>query len=343
MRFGFMVSSDDPASDDPLRRVADHVERARAARDAGFDTVAVAHRYSYGPAGPEGPTTSRFQPLPLLAHLAAIVGDRMHLATTILLSASAHPVQLAEDVATLDAMCGGRLRLGLGLGWLPAEFEAFGVDRRHRVRRMVELVEVLRRLMTEDEVDYAGRFFTVRKAKLVARPVQRPTPPIWIGASTEAGARRAARIGDTWTISAHSSVDEILPELAAYRAERAALGRPLPDERPISRMVYLAPDRRTAVEEVLPVLAARHRAKAHRFGDDATTQRTDAELARGRWIIGTPEDCVEQIAAIRDALDVNQMIFTMPWNGSGQPERLRTIRLLGSEVIPAFAPSGRVR
>lgn len=115
-----MISSDDPPDVDGRVRIADHSARAVMAADVGFHSLAVAHRYSYGPAQPdhrgEPLTTSRFQPLPLLAYLSGLLGPRMDLVTTILLSASAHPVQLAEDVATLDAMSGGRLRLGVGLG-----------------------------------------------------------------------------------------------------------------------------------------------------------------------------------------------------------------------------------
>jgi alkanesulfonate monooxygenase SsuD/methylene tetrahydromethanopterin reductase-like flavin-dependent oxidoreductase (luciferase family) len=338
MRFGFMVSSDDPP-DDGVGRLHEHVERAQLAADAGFDSIAVAHRYSYGPAAADTRgtplTTSRFQPLILLGHLSGVLGDRVDYITTVLLSVSAHPVQLAEDVATLDAMCAGRLRLGIGLGWLPFEFEAFGVSSNRRVSRLVELVVLLRALLSQDRVDFEGRHFGIRKARLVARPVQHPHPPFWIGASTVAGARRAARIGDTWTICAHASVREISGELEAYRAELRSMGRPVPEERPISRMVYLARTRREARDEILPLLAARHRAKDGRFSG-FPSDASDEELARGRWIVGTPAECVEQIAEVRDALDVNHMVFTMPWAGSTQAQRLRTIELLGSEVLPAF-------
>jgi alkanesulfonate monooxygenase SsuD/methylene tetrahydromethanopterin reductase-like flavin-dependent oxidoreductase (luciferase family) len=338
MRFGFMVSSDDPPGDG-VGRLHEHVERAQLAADAGFDSVAVAHRYSYGPATSDSRgdplTTSRFQPLILLGHLSGVLGDRVDYITTVLLSVSAHPVQLAEDVATLDAMCVGRLRLGIGLGWLPFEFEAFGVASNRKVSRLVELVALLRALLSQDNVDFEGRHFGVRRARLVARPVQRPHPPFWIGASTVTGVRRAARIGDTWTISAHASVGEITGELEAYRDELQSMGRPLPAERPISRMVYLARTRREARDEILPLLAARHRAKEGRFSGPLSGA-SDEELARGRWIVGTPAECIEQIDEVRAALDVNHMVFTMPWAGSTQAERLRTIELLGSEVLPAF-------
>lgn len=346
IRFGLLVSKDDPPEVGGARRVAEYVERALAARDAGVDTIAVGHRYSYGPAVADergSPlVTSRLQPLLVLAHLAAHLGDTVDYATLVLLSTSAHPVQLAEDVATLDAMCGGRLRLGLGLGWMPNEFEAFGVPLRGRVRRLEELVTAVRLLLTEDEVDFDGRYFPLRRARLVARPVQRPSPPLWIGASAEPAIRRAARLGDTWTISAHLSIDELRPHLAAWRDELARLGKPEPAERPITRILYLAEDRRTAVEEARPALIDWYRKRGEWgwfLAKDLTNGAaiSDEVFSQGRWIIGDPADCVEQIHRLHEALGVNRIVFNLsPGLGATHAQRLRTIRLLGKEVLPAF-------
>jgi alkanesulfonate monooxygenase SsuD/methylene tetrahydromethanopterin reductase-like flavin-dependent oxidoreductase (luciferase family) len=343
VRFGIMVSNDDPAAMDPRQRIAEHVERAVVARDSGFDSVAVGHRYSYGPvrADERGQPlgTWRFQAVPLLAHLAGHLGDTVDYVSAVLLSTSAHPVQLAEDIATLDAMTGGRLRVGIGLGWMPVEFEAFGVEPKVRARRLEELIEATRALLTQDEVDFAGRHFRFREARLVARTVQRPAPPIWLGASAEPAIVRAARLGDSWSISAISSLAELRPQVALYRAELARLGRPVPDDRPINRWVYIAEDRRTALDEAMPVLAEWHR-KRGTWGwfkaraEDGTI--ADDVLGNGRWIIGDPQDCVDQIATLRKELDVNHLIFTMPWPGTPQERRLRTLRLLGEHVLPAF-------
>lgn len=343
LRFGLLVSKDDPPEVDGARRVAEYVERALAARDAGMDTIAVGHRYSYGPAAADqrgSPlVTSRLQPLLVLAHLAAHLGDTVDYATLVLLSTSAHPVQLAEDVATLDAICGGRLRLGLGLGWMPNEFEAFGVPWRRRVRRMEELVTAVRLLLTSDQVDFDGAHFRLRRARLVARPVQRPAPPLWIGASAEPAIRRAARLGDSWTISAHLSVAELRPHVAAWRDELARIGRPVPGDRPITRVLYLAEDRRTAIEEARPALVDWYRRRGE-WGWFLLKDRTlpDAEqLARDRWIIGDPADCVAQIRELTQALGVNRVVFNLsPGLGATHAQRLRTIRLLGEEVLPAL-------
>ena len=327
MRFGFMVSSDDPRGDEAhagLQHLRNHVERARLVADAGFDSVAVAHRYSYGPATPDergapALTTARFQPLALLGHLSGVLGDRVDYVTTILLSVSAHPVQLAEDVATSDAMCAGRLRLGIGLGWLPFEFEAFGVPSNRRVSRLVELITVVRALLTQDQVDFEGRHFRIRRARLVARPVQRPHPPIWIGASTAAGARRAARNGDTWTISAHSSLDEIRPELQAYLAELRSVTRAACTRRASDQPDGLCGEERPRGARDDPSAARGPPPSQGRQVRRVPSGASDEELARGRWIIGTPKQCVEQISAVRDELDINHMIFTMPWSEAARP------------------------
>ena len=341
MKFGLMVSSDDPPELGGVERIRQHVERAVTAREAGFDTIAVAHRYSFGPAHPddrgEPLNTWRLQPLLLLSHLAAVLGDDVHYATTVLLSASAHPVQLAEDVATLDAMTGGRLILGLGLGWMPYEFEAFEVRRGTRAGRLEELVTALRLLLSGEEVDFQGRHFRFHGARLLARPLQQPTPPIWLGASADAAVRRAARLADTWTITAHADMAELVHQDELYREERERLGLPQPAERPMSRMVYVAKDRETALAEARPALAAWYR-KRGRWGWFLTQDHDlDEELlGSGRWVIGSPEDCVEQIARIREQLGITQMIFAMPWPSSEQAKRLRTIELLGEHVLPHF-------
>ena len=119
IRFGLLVSKDDAPETDPRQRVADHIERATAARDAGFDTIVVGHRYSYGPGSADDRgsplISSRFQPLLVLAHMAAALGDTVNYAPLVMVSPALNPVQLAEDAATLDAMTGGRL--GWASGW----------------------------------------------------------------------------------------------------------------------------------------------------------------------------------------------------------------------------------
>ncbi len=341
MQFGMNISTDDPAGRDPMSRLEDYLERARTAADMGFDTIAVAHRYSFGPAKAdergEPLSTSRFQPLLVLAHLAAELCDRVNYVTGIYMSTFAHPVQLAEDIATLDVFCRGRLRLGVGLGWMPYELEAFGIPKSQRVSRFEEGIDLYRRLLTEEVVNFDGKHFQARDAHMVARAIQKPMPPLWIGASADAAVLRAARIGDSWIMSAHIAIDELERQLALYRGELARLGKPFPDELPIVRIVYVAPDRETALKEAEPMIAKwyRDRGTWGWFLTKGSAGAVADEVMRsGRWIIGDPDDCVEQITRFRERLGVNHMVFAMVWPGAEQEKLLRAIRLLAERVLP---------
>ena len=345
MEFGLTITTNDRPDMDPRERVDSHLERAVCARDCGFRTIAVGHRYSFGPATDdargEALETWRYQPLLLLAYLAAHLGSDVSYATAVLVSTGQHPVRLAEDIATLDAFCAGGLRVGIGLGWLPYELEAFDVERSSQVRRFEELLILTSRLLTEDSVTFDGEFFRVDRARLIARAVQQPRPPIWVGASADAAVRRAARLGDTWSMSGHTPVRELVRQQGLYRAELAGLGRPLPDERPINRVVYIAEDRKTAFENALPNFVEQYR-KRGAVGWFQTRDDMERALAEGEmhWIVGDPDDCYEQLRQIETSVGANLSIFTMPQRTSRETWQ-RTIRLLGDEVLPKFqAPPG---
>jgi alkanesulfonate monooxygenase SsuD/methylene tetrahydromethanopterin reductase-like flavin-dependent oxidoreductase (luciferase family) len=341
LRFGLIVNGDEPAGREPAAILADQVERAVHARDAGVRTIAAAHRYSYGPAGAdhrgEPLTTWRLQPLLLLAHLAAELRDTVDYATSILLSTSAHPVQLAEEAATLDTLCRGRLRLGVGLGWMPYEFEAFGVDPARRGERFTELLRVYRALLTEPAVTYHGRHFTVDNARLLARGPQRPMPPLWVGASSDPAVRRAADLGDAWVMSAHIDLPTLRRQRELFTARRRARGLPEPGQWPIVRMLVVAEDRGTALREVRPLVEEWYRRRGE-WGWFVTRDPAVAvrELGSDRWIVGDPDDCVAQLRRLRDELAVTDVILATPWPDAGREQRLRTIALLGRHVIPAF-------
>src|SRR5215471_3402255 len=143
------------------------------------------------------------EPLTLMGYLAAIT-TRLHLVTAILILPQRQTALVAKQAAEVDVLSGGRLRLGIGVGWNPVEYEALGEDFRTRGRRSEEQIEVLRLLWTQDVVTYSGRWHQISHAGLNPRPIQRPIP-IWIGSGApqtplppEAGMRRIARLADGW-------------------------------------------------------------------------------------------------------------------------------------------------
>ena len=121
----------------------------------------------------------------------------MKLATSVLLLPLLNPVDVAEQVATLDHIAEGRFILGLGLGYRPEESEAFGTRLAHRAARSSEALELMVRLWTEEEVTHHGRFFHVTNARPTARPYQQPHPKIWLAAMSDPAVRRVAREGHT--------------------------------------------------------------------------------------------------------------------------------------------------
>lgn len=343
MEFGVSINRDEPPDVSPRAELRAALERAHAARDLGFGLLGFGHRYSVGPAvsTPDRPalTSRRLQPLSLIAHIAGELKDSVEYSTNILLSASAHPVSLAEEVATLDTLCHGRFRLGLGVGWMDYEFDAFGVARRDRVRRFTELVELYRLLLTEDDVSYEGRFFTVRGQRMLARCVQQPMAPLWIGGSVDSAIRRAARLGDAWIISSHIPMSDLERQLALFTVERRAAGLPDPVQFPIVRTAYIAATREEALTLAEPAMRRRYRERGDRgwfltHGKEGGL--ADAGFGDGRWIIGSPEDGIEQIRAYRERLGVTHMIFSYQATGPGsdQASLLRSMELLGEKVLP---------
>ncbi|MET0852956.1 MAG: LLM class flavin-dependent oxidoreductase [Candidatus Rokuibacteriota bacterium] len=333
MRFGLIVAKQHPPGVSMVERFREHVDQVRAARDAGFDIVVMGQHYLSTP-------FQELQTLPALARLAAEAGT-MRVGATVLLLPLLNPVDVAEQVATLDVITEGRFVFGAGLGYRDQEYEAFGVQAKERVPRLVESLEVIRRLWTEDEVTHHGRFYRLTGARLALKPVQKPHPPLWFAANNDAAVARAARMADAWVINPHAKLSILREQMAIYRKALADEGKPFPAELPIIKELYVAPDRRAALAECRPFLEAKYNAYAA-WGQDKALPRGDhfdlafEELVRDRFVIGDPDDCVRELRRYVDELSVNTFIFRIQWPGMEQAKVLRTIRLLAERVMPAF-------
>ena len=174
---------------------------AQATQDLGYDfMVAPDHVVGAEPgAHPELPRvfsieTSMREPLTIFAFLAA-AAPRLGFLSSVVILPQRQATLVAKQAADVDQFCGGRLRLGVGIGWNPIEFEALGMRFDNRARRFEEQIEVMRKLWTERVVTFEGRYHTLVSAGLNPRPVQQPIP-IWIGAAAEASVRRATRIAE---------------------------------------------------------------------------------------------------------------------------------------------------
>jgi probable F420-dependent oxidoreductase len=164
-------------------------------------------------------------PLVMFAYLAAIT-ERIGFTTGILILPQRQTALVARQAADVDLLSGGRLRLGVGIGWNPVEYEALGQDFRTRGARQEEQIGLLRQLFTEPVVEFSGRFDRIDRAALVPRPA-RPIP-IWLGGSSEAAHDRAARIADGFILFA-SDVSHAIEERTQLHDRVRRAGRAVED------------------------------------------------------------------------------------------------------------------
>ena len=200
---------------------------AQAAEDLGFAYIEVPD-HVFGATARDGWTPNYDEKDPFhetfvtLGFLAAVT-KTIRLSSGILIAPQRQTGLIAKQAAEVDLLSGGRLRLGIGVGWNHVEYEALGTDWKTRGARQAEQVEVLRRLWSEDLVDYEGRFHNLKGVNIVPPPFQRPIP-IWFGGSSEAVVKRAARLGDGWMpiIAPDAAAEQ---KLAMLRDEMAKHGR----------------------------------------------------------------------------------------------------------------------
>src|SRR5262245_8695686 len=210
------------------------VRVARTAEQLGYHSVWVFQRLLYAlkpkndyPPLPGQPWPEGFKrvldPIVSLAYVAGAT-RRVRLGTSVLLMPYYQPIVLAKQLATLDLVSGGRLDVGLGLGWSEDEYDAVGVPFRQRGRRGDEFLRCLKAIWTEPEVEFRGEFYQVPRATVEPRPVQKPHPPITIGGYSPVVVQRAVRLGDGFN-GGNVPLDRVAPVVAELRQAALAIGR----------------------------------------------------------------------------------------------------------------------
>lgn len=334
MKIGLFLTGQQKLDKDMVSAFDEKIRLVHHARDRGWDTVLTGQHYLN-----EGDNQG-LQPVPFLARLAAETGE-MRLGLGILLLNLHNPVYTAETVATLDIITRGNFIFGIGLGYRDVEFDAFGVPKGERVKRFEEYLDVVQRLWTEDSVSYDGPGCKLDNVRMNIRPVQKPGPPIWIAANNDPAVRRAARLGDAWFINPHATIDTISRQMAIYRETLESVGKPKPAERPLFKEVFCAKDRATAIELAAPYLLGKYRDYAKWGQEKALPDNDDftqpfEELLEGRFIIGSPEDCYEQLKPYWQDLDCNHLVIRTRWAGMPVTTALSSMRLISDELLPAL-------
>jgi probable F420-dependent oxidoreductase len=194
---------------------------AQAASDLGYShLVAGEHVLSPGLSYPKEVASSRatfHEPFALFGFLAALTP--LELIPSVIILPQRQTVLVAKQAAEIDVLTGGKLRLGIGIGWNRMEFEALGMDFRTRARFFEEQIEVLSLLWQEEYVTYQGTFHTITDAGLSPRPVQRPIP-LWIGGHADTALRRIARLADGWLpLGKPAEMGPLVERLRLYAGE----------------------------------------------------------------------------------------------------------------------------
>jgi alkanesulfonate monooxygenase SsuD/methylene tetrahydromethanopterin reductase-like flavin-dependent oxidoreductase (luciferase family) len=152
-----------------------------------------------------------------------------------------NPVQLAKAVGTVDHLSGGRLTLGIGLGGGTRLYGAYGLAEDRRVARFIEGINVMKALWTQENATLEGDFWQLAGVPMEPKPLQKPHPPLWFGAHTEAAQRRAIRHGDGWMGAGSTDLEEFFVELARMKQLLAEAGRDA-STFPLSKRIYLSVD-----------------------------------------------------------------------------------------------------
>ena len=200
---------------------------AQAAEALGFAYIEVAD-HVFGATARDGwtPQYNERDPfhetLVVLGFLAAVT-TKIRLSSGILIAPQRQTGVVAKQAAEIDLLSAGRLRLRIGVGWNHVEYEALGADWKTRGARQAEQIQVMKRLWSEDLVTFSGRFHNLQGVSIVPPPVQRPIP-IWLGGSSEAVVKRAARLADGW-MPIIAPDEQAAAKLALLRSELAIHGR----------------------------------------------------------------------------------------------------------------------
>ena len=246
---------------------------------------------------------------------AAACPTRLRLGCSVWISPLHQPAQLAKSLSTLDQLSRGRLEIGLGSGGQYRMFSAFGMTGDHLISRFTEGIEIMRALWTQPEVTYDGKFYQLHEATMEPKPVQKPTPPIWLGGAAEPAVRRAARLGDGFFGAGSTTTTAFAEQVTVLRQALTEQGRD-PARFPVAKRIYIAID------------------------DDAGRARS--RMAEGLaevygpafgstlmpvTVTGPADECVRGVQAVADA-GAELILLTALFDETAQMERL------AAEVTP---------
>ncbi len=316
----------------PERRVAlssvyaRALERIEIMDSSGYDAVWLAeHHFSSFSVCPS---------VHMMGMLAAARTTRLRIGTGVSLAPFYHPLRLAEEVALLDELSGGRVNWGAGRGFARVEFENFGVPPDESTSRFRETVEIVLRAWTEDKLSFAGTHFNFHDVEVLPKPLQQPHPPVWMAATSESAIEWAAGRGFSILMDPHTSAREVGRKRRYYAERLSAAGFPLDGrDLPVARLVALADTTAKAAEVarrgaqwiVDSYFGATHRpvgvVDPNAPGRDPVQRYLDEVILHG-----TPEAVLDQIIRLREEIGLDYLLCA--------PLSHQTFIMLTEEILP---------
>jgi alkanesulfonate monooxygenase SsuD/methylene tetrahydromethanopterin reductase-like flavin-dependent oxidoreductase (luciferase family) len=349
MEFGlfFLMQRDEAWSE---RDVYDSgLEQMLAAEALGYSSVWIAehHFNDYGLC----PSP------PVLAAFVAARTTTLRLGMGVSLLPLHHPVDLAEQLAVLDVVSGGRLDVGIGRGGTLQDYQTFQSDRGDSRARVEEGIELIRQSWSGAPFDFQGRFHSAERLHVRPRSTQRPHPPLFIAANSEDSVLSAARLGLPTLSSFFVPVAELQKRHRVYRDAALAAGRSLSEIEELERrswgmrVVHVAPDRAEALRAIeAPFMGYQRRMSVLRsdstggsvpssFDRSLLRLREFREyLADGWALVGTPDEVRDDLQKFREATGYERVLLVMALPGLDTGRALRSMRLFAEHIAPVMVP-----
>jgi alkanesulfonate monooxygenase SsuD/methylene tetrahydromethanopterin reductase-like flavin-dependent oxidoreductase (luciferase family) len=260
-----------------------------------------------------------------------------------------HPMRLAEDLAVVDNLSGGRIEIGLGQGYRPTEFEMFGWNYATRTRAFEESLDILEKAWTGEGFDYTGRIYTVKSGLLRPPPVTPGRPPLWIGAAHPKARARAVRRRAGFLVAPLAELGLVEHQFKSFdeEAARQGAGR-LP--RAVMREILVGDSAADAIKRHQPFIDEVYRVqyKPERIGltyvDKATGERKpltsdnpyfmSEAFMQERWFLGTPDEIAQKIVRWQERLNVDHLIFTPRPPGMPLRQAVEELEIVAKSVLP---------
>jgi alkanesulfonate monooxygenase SsuD/methylene tetrahydromethanopterin reductase-like flavin-dependent oxidoreductase (luciferase family) len=343
MRFSKFIALVCPDGKDPVRKYEESLDQIKLADDIGFHGIWLSENHFSSHAGLPG-----FQgevgitPQPLMFGMQIVENTRqIRVGTAVRNIVFSHPIRVAEEALLFDMLSKGRLDLGVGSGYRPWEFEGFRISREEAKERFLESLEILDRSMRGNAFSFQGKYYDIPEVSLVPKPYYTlPRPKIFIATGDMEQVKLAAEKDYGVMSFSTSSKDHLLNLYDTWTGIAAPLGYDTSRDRfPVTRQIYIHQDP-AVVQEYAERNLPHYQAA---LGDFKACP--PLEELKKLYIIGTPEDCVQQLMALRDEMGCSHVILWFNFGWLTHQEVIDQMQLFADEVMPHFAaaPEGALR